>query len=337
MPVKKDKSPEIKRPPVLFKQTQAIVNRIQEKIDGDFLSYWCSDKTRIIMEDVVAFYDTLKNKKKSKRLYLFIKSDGGNGQASLRITHLLREHYEEVIALIPLACASAATMLALGADKIVMGSLAYLSSVDTSIRHDLSPVDKDNDCVSVSQLELSRVLKLWAETMQSGDTNPYNALYPHIHPLVFGAVDRASSLSIKITTEILSYHMDDLEKAEAISQHLNSAYPTHGYPITYREAAKIGLNVEKMSEELNELLIQINNIYSEMAQSALTDYDELNYHDNEILKIVEGNAVQLFYQLDKDMHYRTEERRWVPMNDESSWRRTAEGESGIVETKFYIN
>ena len=26
------------------------------------------------MEDVVAFYDTLKNKKKSKRLYLFIKA-----------------------------------------------------------------------------------------------------------------------------------------------------------------------------------------------------------------------------------------------------------------------
>jgi len=28
---------------------------------------------------------------------------------------------------------------------------------------------------------------------------------------------------------------------------------------------------------------------------------------------------QVFYQVDKDWHYRKEERRWVPMNDRSSW------------------
>ena len=62
-------------------------------------------------------------------------------------------------------------------------------------------------------------------------------------------------------------------------------------------------------------------MYSEMAQLAYTDYDELNYHDNEILRIIEGNNIQLYYQKDKDWHYRKEERRWISMNDDSSWRK----------------
>jgi len=43
--------------------------------------------------------------------------------------------------------------------------------------------------------ELSRVLNLWNK--ENVQTNPYHDLYHYIHPLVFGAVDRAGSLSIK--------------------------------------------------------------------------------------------------------------------------------------------
>jgi Serine dehydrogenase proteinase len=337
MAKKKLETIEIKNPPILFTETQELISQIQSKIVGDFMSYWVSGNSRIIMNDVISFYEILKNKQRKKRLYFFIRSGGGNGQASLRIVNLLRAFYDEIVAFVPLDCASAATMLVLGADKIEMGALAYLSAVDTSITHDLSPVDKDNDLVSVSQVELSRVIKLWEEKKQPNDANPYNTLYQHIHPLVFGAVDRASSLSMKLTSEILSYHMLDTEKVDAISQQLNSAYPSHGYPITYREAQKIGLNVVQMSIEINELLLALNNNYSEMAQLAYTDFDELNYHDNEILKIIETDGVQIFYQKDKDMHYRAEERKWVPMNDVSSWRRIVQGESGFVESKFYNN
>ena len=36
---------------------------------------------------------------------------------------------------------------------------------------------------------------------------------------------------------------------------------------------------------------------------------------------LEGRGIQIFYQNDKDWHYRKEERRWVSLNDQSSWRR----------------
>ena len=60
--------------------------------------------------------------------------------------------------------------------------------------------------------ELSRVVKLWKNNERPNDENPYKELYKYIHPLVFGAVDRASSLSLKICREILRYHFEDEQK-----------------------------------------------------------------------------------------------------------------------------
>jgi hypothetical protein len=67
-----------------------------------------------------------------------------------------------------------------------------------------------------------------------------------------------------------------------------------------------------------------------MGQSASTDFDERNSHDNSILNIMETSGQLIYFQLDKDWHYRAEERRWVALNDKSSWRK-AEIKSGKVE------
>lgn len=182
---------------------------------------------------------------------------------------------------------------------------------------------------------MDRVLKLWEQKKQPKDSNPFGLLYDFIHPLVFGAVDRASSLSIKLTKEILSYHMKDEERAAQISNHLNSDYPSHSYPITIKEAELAGLNVQKMEAPLNEKLLNLNELYSEMAQKAHTDFDESNYHDNEIIKVIELAGEQIFYQMEKDWYYRSDERRYIPMNDASSWRRTSIVNDELNITKFH--
>src|SRR6185295_11160672 len=221
----------------------------------------------------------------------------------------------------PLNCASAATMLALGADTIQMGPLSFLTAVDTSLEHDLSPVDHTNNLVAVSHDEVERVIRLWKETGRGDGVNPYQELYKYLHPLVVGALDRASSLSLMLCREILGYHMRDAKKAERISRQLNSSYPAHQYPITSREARRLGLNVKDLEPDVDKLLQELNSLYSEMGQRAITDYDEENHHDNEITNILEGKGLQVFYQVEKDWHYRKEERRWVPMNDLSAWYR----------------
>ncbi len=58
-----------------------------------------------------------------------------------------------------------------------------------------------------------------------------------------------------------------------------------------------------------QLLFELYEIYSETGQRSATDFDERNSHDDSILNIIEGKGLQIFFQNDKDWHYRTEERR----------------------------
>lgn len=323
-------------PPILFERTQKVIKQIESRLGERILTYWNGPNGSICNNDVAGLYGILRSIGKIDRLSFFIKSDGGHGQASLRMVNLLRRFVGSLTAIVPLECASAATMLALGADKISMGPLAHLSAVDTSLTHDLSPIDRDNDRVSVSQDELQRVVRLWQKQSKDKASNPYQALFPHVHPLVIGAVDRSSALSIKLCVEILSYHMKDAKKALKISNILNSGYPSHSYPITLREARRIGLKAESLDEGINHLLFELNEIYAEMGQRASTDFDERSSHDNTILNIIEGKGIQIFFQNDKDWHYRTEERRWVTLNDKSCWRKSELVKGKVVASIFHV-
>lgn len=313
---------KIKEPPVLFNKTQAIIKQLETLLGGPVITYWNGYRGNVCHSDVVGFYELLDEIGHQKCIYLFIKSNGGNGQASIRIINLIRQYTDRLVALVPLECASAATMLAIGADEIHMGPMAYLSAVDTSLIHDLSPLDRDNDRVSVSLDELNRIVRLWdSQQIKGNEVNPYQNLFEHIHPLVIGAVDRAESLSIMLCEEILSNHMKDKEKVKEIASTLNSKYPSHAYPVLLGEAKKIGLNACLMDKKINTLLLDLHQLYSEMGQKATTDFDEIRSHSNEILNILETGNKQIFYQNDKDWFYRTEERRWLTLNDNSSWRR----------------
>jgi len=323
---------EVIKPPVLFNETQKIIQQIEKSKGIKMLSFWNSVNGSICQNDVSSFYEIIKDWKIQDEIYLYIKSDGGDGKASLRIINLLREHTKRLVVIVQGECTSAATILALGADEIQMGPLSFLSAVDTSLTHDLSPIDRNNNLVSVSQDELTRVIKLWKENKT--EENPYSSIYQYVHPLVIGAVDRASSLSIKLCTDILSYHMKDKAKAEEISRKLNSNYPSHSYPILLKEAIEIGLNAIRIDKDLNDLLFELSSLYSKMGSRALTDYDENNYHDNEIRNIIEADGMQIYYQVDKDWHYRNDERRYIPMNDNSSWYKV-QGSIGKFESKAF--
>jgi hypothetical protein len=312
---------KVRQPPVLFDKTQKLIAQIGKLLGGLLITYWNNSRGEVCHNDVVALYAILEKLGKQRTLYLFIKSSGGRGQASLRLVSLLRQYCTRLVVLVPLECASAATMVSLGANEILMGPMAYLTAVDTALTHDLSPVDRDNDRVSVSLDELTRVIRLWKTEQGDSIENPYKALFQYIHPLVIGAVDRAESLSIMLCKELLAHHVREADKAESIAAALNSKYPSHNYPILFEEAQKIGLKVAHMPPAINTLLLELNAHYSEMGQKATTDFDEIHSHGNEILNIWESRDQQVYFQQDKDWFYRAEERRWITMNDNSSWRR----------------
>lgn len=326
--------PRRKRPPILTARTQKLVSALQDEMKIAVLVYWISASGSICQNDIIAMSKLLGPCKRQKQVALFLKSDGGNPEAALRFVHLLRNKFDRITLLAPFECASAATMVALGAHEIHMGPTSYLTAVDSSLKHDLSPVDHHNYLVSVSQDEVMRILRLWKEQKTGG--NPFPDIYKYLHPLVLGALDRSSSLSMQICQELLSYHVANRGKVLRISKALNYNYPSHSYPITAREARKLGLNVHDLDPAVDELLRELNHAYSEMAHVTRTDYDAFNHHNDEICNILEMAGRQIFYQVDKDWHYRKEERRWVSMNDQSAWYLCTEREGAWLPERFFI-
>ena len=325
-----------KKPPVLFDETQAIIGRLQKRLGGTFISYWNSVQGSICHNDVVVLHQLLRKARRNDNVMMFMKSDGGNGQASLRMVNLVRTYFKRVTAFVPLNCESAATMFVLGADQIQMGPMAFLSAVDTSLRHDLSPVDKDNDLVSVGANEVARVLRQWREQSPGKDVNPFTEIYKYIHPLVIGAIDRMDSLSVKLCEEILSFHMKDKAKIKRIAHALNSNFPSHSYPILLREAKRLGLNVAPLDRSIESDLIELHEVYSAMAKRHRTDHDEHNHHDSEVVNITETAGAMVYFLVDKDWHWRESDRTWISTNDQSKWRMRERVNGKIVDDELHI-
>ena len=328
----------LKTPPLLYAKTQRLLGRIEERVTGTLLTYWMSTRGSVCDNDVMAMHEVLREIGPQQHLTLLVKSDGGSGMAALRLVHLLRRHTKRLTVMAPLNCASAATMLALGADSIAMGPLSYLTAVDTSLEHDLSPVDHTNNLVSVSNDEVDRVIRLWKETIgrDKDSVNPYQELYRYLHPLVIGALDRASSLSLMLCREILGYHMRTRRRRSRIA---DSSTPRTRRTSTRSPAgrrAAWGSTIDDIDAETDQLLQELNLVYSEMGQRAITDYDDENHHDNEITNILERRGRQVFYQVEKDWHYRKEERRWVAINDVSSWYRCRRVRGRLSKTRLHI-
>ena len=52
--------------------------------------------------------------------------------------------------------------------------------------------------------------------------------------------------------------------------------------------------------------------------------------------MIERSGSMFYYQMEKDWHYRKEERRWVPMNDVSAWYLARLKAGRVTKSKFHI-
>ena len=71
----------------------------------------------------------------SQEVDVLIVSNGGDPTVSWRMISLIRERFQKVGVLLPYAAFSAATLLALGADEIVMHPFSNLGPVDPQLSY----------------------------------------------------------------------------------------------------------------------------------------------------------------------------------------------------------
>jgi hypothetical protein len=213
-------------------------------------------RTQIAPDIIPLLYEIFKKHQEKGILNLVLRSNGGIPETPLSIVSLIREFFDKFIVYIPENAHSAATLLCLGADKIVMTPMSSLSPVDPQIN--VPNPDKDNgqSRISFSVEDVAGYYKL-LDKLKITDEKKSEALEfltKKMHPALLGQIERVRELIIVLANRIIKVDSIDETKKSGIIKKLTEAIPSHNYWISRAEAIEIGLPVEKADPATNQLL-----------------------------------------------------------------------------------
>jgi len=196
---------------------------------------------------------------------LLVISSGGDGTVAWQVMSLLRERFQKVSVLVPQAAYSAATLLALGADEIVMHHNGNLGPVDPQmlVKRWRPGSEKPID-VHFGYEDLMGFLEFVKEEVGITDQIHVKSLFEQfcneVGPVPIGTAARGSLLSITMGEKLLRMHMTkdgEDTKARGIAETLNKKFFHHGYPVSRKEAREIGLKVAEASQPVEAVMWRI--------------------------------------------------------------------------------
>ena len=178
-----------------------------------------------------------------RKLDLFLCSDGGDSVLPWRLVPIFRTFAKSFSVLVPYHAYSAATILALGANEIVMHPFGVLGPIDPTVSNAFNP-EVQGRPVGISVEDVKAYIHFVKQTV--GITHEDELvqllaiLAEKVHPLALGNVERFLSQSRMIARKLLNTHMSDFSDRDIddIVENLASKLFFHGHPINRTEAVK---------------------------------------------------------------------------------------------------
>ena len=202
------------------------------------------------------FQDRVHELGRGKALDLMIHSNGGDPLVACRIMSILRAAFAEVDILVPCQAFSAATVMALGANNIVMHPYSCLGPTDPQIFQNTGTVPMQFGYEDV--LAFIRFLK---ETVgiqgEQQLTAAVNRLLDEASPIALGVAQRSSDLATDIGQRMMLMHMkgaDDAKRVSEVVDRLNKTFHSHSDAVSREVARSTGLQVADDDEELEHLM-----------------------------------------------------------------------------------
>jgi hypothetical protein len=252
---------------------RAIYRKIEQARQTKVIAFVTSDRsgmeTQIASDCIDLFVDLLDKIGPTPKISLILHTNGGNTAAAWRLVNLIRTFADELEVLIPLKALSAGTLISLGADKIVMTKQGALGPIDPSITHPLGPTLHTGNQLARVPVSVEAVRGYIDAAREDLDIkNPSDLasilinLSGHIHPLVIGEIFRSRAQIRFLAEKLIRRQVKDSEKIQSIIDFLCADSGSHDYTVNRREAAALGLNVEKPTDEFYDLLKKIHASYT---------------------------------------------------------------------------
>jgi len=201
----------------------------------------------------------------TENLALFLYTPGGDSIAGWGLVNLLRQYCTNLQVLIPFRALSCGTLIALGADEILMGTRGLLSPIDPSVASPFNPsapgIQQPGvvSLLPVSVEDMIGFLDLARKEMglKADDSmvKVLSILAEKVHPLALGAVYRAREQNNSLARRLLLSHSNNEAKVNRIVKLLTQELPTHNYLIGRREALKeIEIDMSEPTDKIEQLM-----------------------------------------------------------------------------------
>lgn len=209
------------------------------------------------------------------RIALVIDSDGGLAEDAFEIARLLQRHCKGFVAVVPRHAKSAATLLALGADSIVLGEFVELGPLDVQI------FDSERETWISGLDEVQALERLHAFVLSSLDQTMFTMMartgrkvatvLPHVTKLItdmtrplfekvdvvrYAQMSRALKVGEEYTKRLLARKLAKPE-ADRVARNLVENYPTHSFVIDVDEARQLGLQIAASDDRQTAIVDRI--------------------------------------------------------------------------------
>lgn len=204
-------------------------------------------------------------------LDLVIHSGGGSVHAAYQAMTLLRLHAKQINACVPFWAKSAATLLCIGANRIVLGEHAELGPLDVQIWEEKQPGKGEYHSALDPFKALEQMQAFSVEALSSAmrfivpnygmsyDESLCHAvafvnvttgpLVGRLDPEKIGQYSRELSVATEYGTRLLRRSSDwSAEKINNVVEQLVYGYPSHEYIIDYDELDGLGFEVELFAD-----------------------------------------------------------------------------------------
>ena len=236
-----------------------LIRRLEELRQSKVIVYATSDRqfaAAQMGDDMVRpFLDHLRAIGHTERLDLLIYSRGGAIDVPWRIVSALRQTADEWNALIPFRANSGATLVALGADKILFGRGGELGPIDP-----IMTVQNNGQQEQINVEDVMAYVKFIQDkvniTEQEALSTSLAKLADHLNPVLVGNVYRTHLHIRDVAKRVIGSRKNPPDQAvlDAIVETLAAKVYAHGHAIGYRDAHAMGLPVEKAADETETVM-----------------------------------------------------------------------------------
>jgi len=255
-----------------------LIQQIEGLRQSRIITYLTSDRqgplnARIAMDVIPLINRQLQGIGKTKNIDFLLYSAGGDTMVPWRLVSMIREYCDRFSVLVPYKAHSAATMIALGADEIVMSNLSELSPIDPSAANVFNPADPLNpqNRIPISVEDVMAYFDLAKNKFGIKGDEELSHIFtkfiesnPQIHPLSLGNVNRTHNLIRILAKRLLKSHKVQLKEDEVVKivDHLTERLYSHQYLIGRKEA-KEDLGIETVLEASDALSKGMTDLYEE--------------------------------------------------------------------------